>query len=299
MKRTGILLLAMLAVLQCPASGQGVFDSVFGPGGLGITGGGQTQPQFDNPRYYGGNVDPSQQYMQQQPEGYPQQGGQGYPQQGYAQGYPQQGYGYAPGYDAGPQQGLYSDWQTQPYGSPGQQPMQYGPPPEAQMAPQAPPQASQRPRVAAPPQVRQQSQPTVGAQQQGAARSPQSRTSVRPGQYPGDPQQTGRFGDDLPAGAVRITTTTPEGTSVQFYPPSGTSEYNQQGVQPQSRQARPRAASSRAPKQSQVAPSPEQSASASSSSIAMPKPVPMPRGEDPRAGWGPAVNRGPAETTAR
>ena len=113
MKRTGIFLLALLAVMQGPAFSQGVIDSIFGPGGLGITGGGQAANQFDSSQYYGGNVDPSRQYSQQPQQGY-QQGPQGYP------GYDQQGYQQGPqGYPGYGQQGYppqgYGNQQSQQY----------------------------------------------------------------------------------------------------------------------------------------------------------------------------------------
>ena len=279
MKRTGIFLLALLAVMQGPAFSQGVIDSIFGPGGFGITGGGQAANQFDSSQYYGGNVDPSRQYSQQPQQGY-QQGPQGYP--GYGQqGYPPQGYGnqQSQQYD-NTQEGIYSDWHNQQLGSNAPPPEQYGPP-GIQAAPPGPPP------VAAPPSPRvapSRSQRSATSPQAGVSRPTQSRAQ-RPGQNTAE--QTGRFGDALPPGAARITTTTPEGTSVQYYPPGGQPESDDQAVREQPRQARPRSAASRTPRAPQT--TPQEQTVTSPSSIAMPKPVTIPQGQDPRSGWGATV----------
>ena len=117
MIRTGVLIIAVLVMLPGTALAQGLLDSIFGSGGLGIWG---SQPgnQFDSPQYYGGTsaqgqqgVPPgygytSPQQAAPQAQGYayqqqvaPQVQGYGYPQQGYAQQtYPQ---GQAPGYRTG------------------------------------------------------------------------------------------------------------------------------------------------------------------------------------------------------
>ena len=310
MKRTGIFLLALLAVMQGPAFSQGVIDSIFGPGGFGITGGGQAANQFDSSQYYGGNVDPSRQYSQQPQQGY-QQGPQGYPgygQQGYQQGpqgssgYDQQGYqqgpqgypgygqqGYPPqGYGNqqsqqydNTQEGIYSDWHNQQLGSNAPPAEQYGPP-GIQAAPPGPPP------VAAPPSPRvapSRSQRSATSPQAGVSRPTTQGRAQRPGQYTAE--QTGRFGDALPPGAARITTTTPEGTSVQYYPPGGQPESDDQAVREQPRQARPRSAASRTPRAPQT--TPQEQTVTSPSSIAMPKPVTIPQGQDPRSGWGATV----------
>ncbi|MGC8658828.1 MAG: hypothetical protein ACP5U1_07115 [Desulfomonilaceae bacterium] len=182
----------------------------------------------------------------------------------YAQPYssygPGQGYGPPPSYPGGySQQGVYSDWQNyqQPANAPqGPPPVSYVPPPTQQGAP-----------------------PVQG--QRGPA--PYSGTGQPP-----------EFGDDLPAGAVRITTQTPEGTSVQYYPPQGEEE----GVQPsparqtKRRQGPPKPA--RAKKQVQPQRATNGPAESSGSSIAMPRPVEIPQGQDPRSGWGSFSSGAPA-----
>ena len=294
MTRRGIVLLFLFMAFQGSAFGQGFLDSVFGPSGFGITGGSQATTQFDSPRYYGANTDPMQQLSQQPQMGYPQ-GAQGSPPQGYApQGYPPQGYapqGYPPqggGYQQSQQydynqSGVYSDWNNQPLAT-NPPPVQYSPP-GPQAAPSGPPPAPAA-RLAP-----QRSQRTTAGTRPGVSRAPQGGVPSGTGQYPAD--QAGRFGDELPAGAVRITTTTPEGTTVQLYPPGGQPESDDQSARPQSRQARPRAAASRPARgpQAQEGVSQEQQGDSRPSSIAMPKPVAIPQGQDPRSGWGAAVNR--------
>src|SRR5208283_5028617 len=107
MLRTGLLTIAMIVALQGFCFGQGLLDSVLGPGGLGLWGGDSTQ-QYNNPQMWGGAQGPPQQPYQQpsapgqQQMSYPPAGAQAYPP-----GYPQQGSGYqqAPGYGA-QQQGV-------------------------------------------------------------------------------------------------------------------------------------------------------------------------------------------------
>ncbi len=250
MSKLGIVALLAILFISGTAFGQSLLDSVFGPSGLGVWGAPPAGQQFDDPRYYGGymSTDPNQPMGQQTPSGYPQ---------GYAQQYPQDAYGYGqPQY--APQQPYYPQ---APGGPAAAVPSpQYGAAP-TQPAPQAPP-------VARPPS------PRSGAQGQAQRTSRQRPVT--------GPQETGgKFGDPLPPGAVRITTTTPEGTIVQYYPPAGT-EGSEQAYQ----RPRPRAASSRAPRSDQQG-TQRPPSETSGSSIAMPKPVPIPQGQDPRAGWTP------------
>lgn len=257
MGKIGVIIFCIVLVTQGNACGQSLLDSVFGAGGLGIWGGAQQAPAFDNPRYVGGGVDPNQQF------GPPQQMGQ---PQGYGQQYPPQAYGYGQmqPYDQG--QGYYPDYQNQP---PPQGPL----PPYGQGAMQAPP-PQPAPQIQAPPP--RQAQPMA----QRSAR-PRGATPAQP-----DPYQGGRFGDPLPPGAARVTTTTPEGTSVQYYAPSITQEGDQ--YTGPSQQPRPRAASS--PSRTSSKPRQEtalQQEQAPRSSVAMPKPVTIPQGQDPRSGWNP------------
>ncbi len=80
-----------------------------------------------------------------------------------------------------------------------------------------------------------------------------------------------------------MTTTTPEGTQVQYFPPPGTSLEQAPAVQPPPRRRRPRAAARSKAAKPQVR---EHAASAGETEIApsipMPRPVEIPRGQDPR-----------------
>ncbi|MBI4964239.1 MAG: hypothetical protein HY913_13250 [Desulfomonile tiedjei] len=287
MIRKAIFLCAMILALQGPAFGQGVLDSLFGPGGLGLWGGGGDPQQFNTQQFYGNPQEAQQQmypqgYPGQQPgapQGYPQAPPQGYPPQGYGQqSYPPQGYGQqgTPGYYYPGQQGTYSDWQN--YQTPPEGPAPAGPPPVRYSAP--PVQTAPAPQVqAAPPQ------------------GPPGGAPLRPGQYSPYQPPTGDV-EALPSGAVRVTTTTPDGTTIQYYPPSGEPVQGQPGVRPQTRQTQ----QSSATKARRVKPR-EQTASPAAPggdpSVAMPRPVEIPQGQDPRTGWGPAVNRMPGAGPAR
>ncbi|MDA8406510.1 MAG: hypothetical protein M0T73_06605 [Deltaproteobacteria bacterium] len=248
-----IALITILAILiPAVCFGQGILESVLGPGGLGVWNG------------VGANQFNYQQFQGQQPN-QPMQQGYEQGQNPYAQ--PNQGYAPPPAYPNYNQQGVYSDWQN--YQQPSNAPQ--GPPPVSYTAPpqQGPPPNQNQVPVA---QGRQPQPP--------------------PGQYPSYPQSQ-QFDENLPAGAVRITTQTPDGTTVQYYPPQGEDMENQP-------------ISARKPKQrrGQVAPTParvkkpaqEQRTSAGAhegqgTSIAMPHPVEIPQGQDPRSGWN-SFNRG-------
>lgn len=263
MLRVWMVALVLTVVLQGMAYGQGFVDSILGPGGLGFWGSPQGQQpivnQFNSPQFYQGSVGPNAQSFQQpgltgQPPSvtYSQPTAPGYPQPGAAPqpyGYPNQGYVSQPG--------VYGQWQN------------YGPTP-----PGAPPPV----RYSAPPPQSPAGMPAPVASGQ---------PPLRPGQY--SPRQGPPSEDDvdrLPPGALRITTTTPEGTTVQYYPPSGAAMPPQQtfGAQPRPRPAR-------SPAQTRKRESPETQAAESSNAaatgqIAMPKPVQIPSRRDPRSGWG-------------
>jgi len=276
MIRIAIILCALILVLQGPAFGQGILDSVLGPGGLGLWGAGDSSQQFNTQQYYGS---PQEGQQQMYPQGYP--GQQPTAPQGYSQGYPQQGYGQASPQPYNPsQQGVYSDWQN--YQSPPESPAPTGPPPARYVAP--PVQTAPAPQVQGPPMAPPQVPP-------GGA-------PLRPGQYsPGQPP----VGDveQLPSGAVRVTTTTPEGTTVQYYPPAGEPIQGQPGIRPQTRQPGAQGATKprriRAKEQTAAPAAP----TTGSNAVAMPKPVEIPQGQDPRTGWGPAVNRMPGAGPSR
>ncbi len=273
MVRTGMIALAMIIAFQGFACGQGFLDSVLGPGGLGIWGGGGSEQQFNPQSTYGSPPGQQQQY-------YPPPGQQGYPPQSY-----------------GAQQGVYPDWQNQApavAGVPGAQyggvPQQYpqeqqytGQPQQypAQQQYQQYPQPQQYPQQLPPQQVQQQQYPQQLPPQQVQEQQ------LRPGQYspnqaPGPGQMTA---DDLPSGAVRIMTTTPDGTTVQYYGPTGDPDAG--GVSRPQRPKRPAATKPARQKQSQQ--ETDQTSApqwqTGTAPIAMPKPMELPK-QDPRYGWG-------------
>jgi hypothetical protein len=267
-----IWIVAILLIVACQgfAYGQGLFESIFG-GGQQSAG-----EQFSSPQYYGGTQDPSQPFAQppagagQQPMQYQQPMGESYPQQQY----------YPPGYG---QPGVYSDWHTYVPGAQAPQPpVSYSAPPPVRQ--EVGPAPAPR-RLAAPPAG------SVGQPPARGAAPPAAQTGqppLRPGQY--SPGQRPGDADQLPAGAVQITTTTPDGTTVQYYPPAGEALPPQGGVRPQPRQARPKqAAAASTKKRGPTAPTaPEGAVSGSegeATGIPMPKPVQIPAGRDPRSGW--------------
>lgn len=275
MIRIAIIVCAVILAVQGPAFGQGILDSIFGQGGLGLWGTSDPSQQFNSQQYYG-NPQEAQQQMYQQ--GYPGQ------QPGAPAGYPP---GYAPqGYSNQPQQGyypsqpgMYSDWQN--YQVPPQAPAPGGPPPVSYAAP--PGQLAPAPQYQAGPSAPAQGRP-------GAA-------PLRPGQYSPGQLPAGDV-EALPSGAVRVTTTTPEGTTVQYYPPTGEPMEGQPGVRPPVRPARPSGATKprRLKANEQTAGT---TAPTGDSSVAMPRPVEIPQGQDPRSGWSPAMNRMPTAGPAR
>ncbi|AFM25788.1 hypothetical protein [Desulfomonile tiedjei] len=266
MIRVGTLLILIIA-FQGVAFGQGLLDSVLGPGGLGIWGG-NSGSQFNPQAQYGAPQMPQQPY---------QQPGQAMP------GQPQ---GYQPYYN---QQGVYSDWHTQQpamqapqeqYGMPQETvtEQQYGGQPQYQQYPQQPYQQQY-----AAPQQQQYAPPAQPAQRRGQP--------LRPGQYAPDrnPAAPGPItADDLPSGAVRITTTTPDGTTIQYYPPTGEVDEAPQ-VRPRPRRQAPKPARER-----QIQQQTDQTSTVQQGNIAMPRPVQIPQGQDPRQGWGSAVDRAPS-----
>jgi hypothetical protein len=273
-------IITLIVALQGAALAQGgMLDSILGPGGLGLWGSSDPN-QFNAQQYYGSPPqEPTQQAYQQpampgqQPAMPGQQPGSPY---GYQQGYPPQGYGSPqyPGSPYGSQPGVYSDWHNYPP----QDQAPSGPPPVRYSAP--PGQAGPAPQVQAGPPAPPAAPP--GAPLRPGQYSPGQAPPPNLGQYPGGV-------DDLPAGAVRVTTTTPEGTTVQFYPPDGQPVTGQPRVQPQTR--RPKAPGAAKPRQTQAQPREQQGVAAPSAgsdmSVVMPKPVEIPAGQDPRAGWTP------------
>ena len=259
MARRLTLALAIVTLVCGPCMGQGFMDSVLGAGGLGLWGNANTG-QFGYQQFQNGSMYPGGQPSMEQP-GYQQ------PPPGYAQpgGAPPQGYGYQPAPPYATQQGVYSDWHVnQPQAQQGPPPVQY----------QAPVQ-----------------QPSYGPQQGYAHPA----TQLRPGQYSPSYPQPGSFDENLPAGAVRITTTTPDGTTIQYYPPSGDQDEEQVRQPPQRRQKpRTQARQTAQKPQQQAVEQPQTSGqNQATGSIAMPRPVEIPKEQDPRAGWGAAMNRIP------
>jgi hypothetical protein len=263
MLRVWIVALVLAVALQGSAYGQGVLDSILGPGGLGVWGTPQDQApianQFNSPQFYRGSQDPNAMYYQQpalpgqQPSvTYSQPAAPGYPQQTAPQqyGYPNQGYASQPG--------VYGQWQNY-------QPSPTGAPPPV--------------RYSAP-----QLQAPAGTPAPAASAQPR----LRPGQY--SPNQGPPSEDDvdrLPPGALRVTTTTPQGTIVQYYPPAGEAPPQQTVTAPRRQRPARRVAPTRtkAP-ETQAAEAPESPAASATGQVAMPKPVEIPSGRDPRSGWG-------------
>ena len=59
MLRTGLLTIAMIVALQGFCFGQGFLDSLLGPSGLGLWGGGDAaSQQYNNPQMWGGAQGP-------------------------------------------------------------------------------------------------------------------------------------------------------------------------------------------------------------------------------------------------
>lgn len=266
-----IIIMTVFLLTAGNCFGQGLLDSVLGPGGLGVWGSNQN---ISTPNYgpYGSGA-PDAQYQPPQPQQYPPQSQAQTPMH--------------PGYN---QPGVYGDWQNYPpavTGTPDQ--MQYpasadGSPVQQQAPPQYQAQQQQYQRQA--PQAQggrplSWQAPPGQPQPQAAQRSQAMQGQAQPQQGP--PQVSA---DDLPAGAVRITTTTPDGTSVEYYPPAGEPMYGPQQApamqpQPQQQPAQPRRLKHKQAKEQKPA-----QASPSRGPIAMPKPVPMPQNQDPRYGWG-------------
>ncbi len=265
MIRKGMIVVVLVIALQGYCFGQGLLESIFGPGGLGLWG--TDTSQISNPQYGVGGI-PQQQGFPGQQQPYP-----AYPQ-GTVPGYP-------PYYG---QPGVYSDWQNYPPATTGHPTQMHYPEPQQYTT-----QVQPAPAPPAPPT--------------GPPQQPPAQRALRPGQQTpttqpsGPPQVTA---EDLPPGAVRITTTTPEGTVVQYYPPTGEPDQEMEVQRP--RQTRPRPATAKPGATKQHQPKEQtigQSAQSGTSAIAMPKPVEIPQGQDPRYGWGPAVNRAPAAPEVR
>jgi hypothetical protein len=280
MLRTGLITIAMIAALQGICFGQGFLDSILGPGGLGLWGSGDApSQQYNNPKMGRGAQGPTQQLYQQpaasgqQQTTYPPAGAQAYPrsypEKGY--GYPQQGYSYQ-------QQGVHGDPQQYSATQVSSAPQQH----------QAPQQSRAPQQYTAP-----LAQATPGRPAQAAPRQP----SLRPGQHaPGHAPVTA---DDLPPGAVRMTTTTPEGAWVQYYPPTDEPGAPQGTIQRPARQLKPKPAAAKAQSVKRAQPHAQTTngtESPDSSAIEMPK---IPQSLDPRNGWDTAVNRGPVAPAAR
>jgi hypothetical protein len=292
MIRTGLITIAMIVALQGFCFGQGFLDSLLGPGGLGLWGSGDaTSQQYNNPQMWSGGQGQAQQPYQQPGPGQQQMA---YPgaQGGYPQGYPQQGYGYpqAQGYQ---QQGVYADWQNYPPAPIGGNTQQYS----ATQGSEAPQQY----------QAQQQYQPPqryVAPPVQAAPTPPVQRTPGQPSlqreQYV--PAEAQVSADDLPPGSVRMTTTTPEGTRVEYYPPPNEQGVAQPPARPPVRRLKHKPAAPKAQSARRAQPREHTARGAEStggSSIAMPKPVEIPQSQDPRYGWGAAVNRGPVAPSTR
>ncbi len=276
-----IIIVTVFCLTAGNCFGQGLLDSVLGPGGLGVWGSNQN---VSTPNYgpYGSGA-PNAQYQPPQ-------------QQQYQAQAPMH-----PGYN---QPGVYGDWQNYPpavTGTPEQ--MQYpasadGSAVQQQYSPQAQAQQQQYP-----PQYQQQAPQAQGGRPmswQAPPGQPQPQPqAVQGGQAPmqgqAQPQQAPPqvSAEDLPAGAVRITTTTPDGTSVEYYPPAGQPMYAPEQAPPAPPQPQP--VKPRRLKHKQAKEQKPAQAAPNRGPIAMPKPVPIPQNQDPRYGWGVAPSAPTAE----
>jgi hypothetical protein len=321
MFRVAGMCLVLVIVLANVGFCQSLFNSVLGPNGLGIYGGSNIQSQmmnqFNHPQFLGvrnpqdrgglansalpGQTQPpwpvqGQNYSQTYNQGMNQMG-----QQQYAQRGTQQGISFTPG------GGVYADWYQNVTPQAPAQPQYTQPAPAPRQPMQAPvqPQYTQ-PAPAPRRQVQTQALPRQRVQPQMQTAAP-GQPPLRPGQY-ARRQPAPTSVDDLPPGAVRVTTITPEGTSVQTYPPAGTPMPMSATMQPGASQVqqgprRLRAKQKRrtrvkrpTPSHSQSAPLSKQVASSTTAEkqhIAMPTPVAVPQNKDPRIGWGRAVKRAP------
>ncbi len=262
--------ICITAIVMCIAAngiafGQGFFESVFGPSGLGLTTGNPhsqaTLRRFNSPLFYGGSALSRQPNLQQQ-----------YGARGNTPGqHPQQ-----PPYYQGQQRGQYhnsrgihADWATYPRASwnPSAAPVQQ-PAPQFQQAP------------------RPQHQPS------------NAQAPLRPGQYsPGQAPDAGV--NSMPTGGQQIITTTQNGTTVQYYgPPTGPGQNQAQPPAPAA-QPQPQPAPARALPQSRTLGAQQPVRETAPGLIAMPEPTQIPAGRDPRSGWAPAVNRELAGSRAR
>ena len=253
MLRTGLLTIAMIVALQGFCFGQGFLDSLLGPSGLGLWGGGDAaSQQYNNPQMWGGAQGPQQQPYQQpgapgqQQMTYPPAGAQGYPQ-----GYPQQGYLRRQGMASRNREFIRTGKTIRRHllaaisSSMRRRrdlPLRSNTRPQQQYPAQQQYQAPQR--YTAPPVQAAPARPTQAAPGQ---------PSLRPGQYvPG--QAPVAAADDLPPGAVRMTTTTPEGTRVEYYPPTDEPGLPQGAAQPPVRRLKPKPAATKAQSAKQVRP---------------------------------------------
>ncbi|MEW6349606.1 MAG: hypothetical protein AB1646_11135 [Thermodesulfobacteriota bacterium] len=306
MSKRVLLVVSLIVSVTGVAHGQGILDSVFGSGGLGLWGGNNvaanTAQRFNGPEFYGAPRQPSEHAQllaqAQQGQGY-------YPPQGMPeyQAYPpaQPGYQQYPG-------GQYAAPQTQQgYGAPmpppqypqGAPPQQYAPTPGYQ--PQYP-QGYQPPQPGAygpAPGQYPPSQDQYQGQPEGPYTGPPPGYAAPPGAYPPPPGQYGPPAqqddlNDLPSGAVRVTTQTPAGTTVQFYPPvgqpataPGQSPSGQQGDRPRRLKAKANKPKAPTKKKPETRASSEESPSAQEGYVIAPRPVPIPQTRNPN--WTGAV----------
>ncbi len=308
MVRQGLFACLIITICSGVAFGQGLFESIMGPSGLGVWSPGNTQgaPQLTNPMFYAPSLNPTN----------PQMNSYGY-------GSGQAGAGYAP--------------QPQPQAAPGQQ--QYGT--QYQAAPQQPGQGYAPPQQGAPAQAQQGAYAPPGppaqtpAQAQGYSLSDPSggvypdwynyqpvsphQQGYQPGAYsqaqggapaPSGQRPTGQA-ENLPPGAMQVTTSGPDGTTIEYYPPAhgaAQAPRGQQQVRWQNQQAapvqqQPSGQQYRQPRQQQRAQQGAQDnkrkreqtkadkrSKRSAGGVATPKPVRIPEGSDPRYGWGAGRN---------
>ncbi len=280
---------ALITMISSPALGQGLMDSVLGAGGLGLWGGGTQQSvlnTFNSPQFYGAPMARPGQYSA---PGQSAQQGQAPAQNNYQQPQPvnAQNYYHPNVYSNG--KGLYPDWYDvgpggYPTGQANQQPVA---PQQNQAIPQNQPAQQNNNNVAQPPQANYQPQTQSNPNMaQNSGQPPNSQANQRP-DLSNDPE-------NLPSGAVKIITTTPEGTTVQYYAPQGgAAQYPANSNTLPQNQAPTRPSARGLENQPTSAAPNQQGQDRTTTRIARPSPTARPSSMDPRQSFGSGVSQGP------
>jgi hypothetical protein len=266
-----------------PALGQGFLDSTLGSGGLGLWGNTTQQSvlnTFNSPQFYGA---PMARPGNWTAPGYQDQGGQAQNSYQATTPPPATNYYHPNVYSSG--RGLYPDWyDVGPSGYPNNQTNTQGAVnQEYQTHGAVPNQAPQQAQGPTPPQS-----PNAGARP--AAAQPTQNTNQRP-DLTNNPEK-------LPPGAVKIITSTPEGTTVQYYTPPGGAPPSSGATTapPNTAPQRPSAGNFRPSGQGAQTEAPKAS---NARRVARPSPTNIPSNHDPRRAWGAAVKESQGQNPFR